>query len=142
MLNSFLVNSARWLTMLSRETKNLRTFLPIRMSLFVNPACELSNKFFQDALTQLMSLRVLSLSHYLSIVKLPNLFSGLKQLRFLNLSSTNIQKLPNWICSLYNLQTLLLSSCRTVEELPADFGQLIDLRYLDIRGIPLKKMSL
>ncbi|CDP13827.1 unnamed protein product [Coffea canephora] len=100
----------------------------------------LSNRFLEDTLPQFMSLRVLSLSYYHNIVKLPNSCSGFKQLRFLNLSSTGIKELSESICSFYNLQTLLLSNCRELEELPANLGKLINLCCLDISGTPLKKM--
>nr|XP_027107023.1 putative disease resistance RPP13-like protein 1 isoform X2 [Coffea arabica] len=118
------------------QTKNIRTFLPLRTDSMIR----LSNKFFEDALPQFMSLRVLSLSYYENIVKLPKSYSGLKQLRFLNLSETGIKVLPDWICSFYNLQTLLLSNCRQLEELPKNLGKLINLCCLDISGTPLKKM--
>nr|XP_027102993.1 putative disease resistance RPP13-like protein 1 [Coffea arabica] len=118
------------------QTKNIRTFLPLRTA----PMIRLSNKFLEDALPQFMSLRFLSLSYYENIVKLPNSYSGFKQLRFLNLSSTKIKELPEWICSFYNLQTLLLSYCRELEELPENLGKLINLCCLDISGTPLKKM--
>ncbi|CDP13841.1 unnamed protein product [Coffea canephora] len=118
------------------QTKNIRTFLPLR----TDPMNRLSNKFLEDTLPQFMSLRFLSLSCYGNIVKLPNSYSGFKQLRFLNLSSTGIKELPEWICSFYNLQTLLLSYCRELEELPENLGKLINLCCLDISGTPLKKM--
>ncbi|XP_027113945.1 putative disease resistance RPP13-like protein 1 [Coffea arabica] len=122
---------------LLRETKNIRTFLPLRTG---PPLNRLSNRFLEDTLPQFMSLRFLSLSCYQNIVKLPNSYSGFKQLRFLNLSETGIKELPEWICSFYNLQTLLLSHCRGLKELPANLGKLINLCCLDISGTPLKKM--
>ncbi|XP_027113937.1 putative disease resistance RPP13-like protein 1 [Coffea arabica] len=123
-----------------RENKNIRTFLPLRMGQDWDNTGLLSNKFLEDTLPQFISLRFLSLSCYRNIVKLPNSYSGLKQLRFLNLSSTGIKELPEWICSFYNLQTLLLSNCEELEELPEDLGKLINLCCLDISGTPLKKM--
>ncbi|CDP13828.1 unnamed protein product [Coffea canephora] len=121
---------------LLRENKNIRTFLQLR----TDPMKRLSNRFLEDTLPQFMSLRFLSLSCYENIVKLPNSYSGFKQLRFLNLSATGIKELPDWICSFYNLQTLLLSNCRQLEELPKNLGKLINLCCLDISGTPLKKM--
>ncbi|CDP21145.1 unnamed protein product [Coffea canephora] len=125
---------------LLRGSKNIRTFLPLRMDQDLDRTCFLSNRFLEDTLPQFMSLRFLSLSCYENIVKLPNSYSGFKQLRFLNLSATGIKELPDWICSFYNLQTLLLSNCRQLEELPKNLGKLINLCCLDISGTPLKKM--
>nr|XP_027109109.1 putative disease resistance protein At3g14460 [Coffea arabica] len=125
---------------LLRGTKNIRTFLPLRMRQDLDCKFSLSNKFLEDTLPQFMSLRVLSLSYYENILKLPNSWSGLKQLRFLELSSTKIKELPKWICGFYNLQTLLLSKCKELEELPANLGKLINLCCLDISETPLKKM--
>ncbi|CDP20160.1 unnamed protein product [Coffea canephora] len=122
------------------QNKSIRTFLPLRRNLHCYRTNSLSSKFLEDTLPQFMSLRVLSLSEYANIVKLPNSYSGFKQLRFLNLSATGIKELPEWICSFYNLQTLLLSCCWQLEELPENLGRLINLCCLDISGTPLKKM--
>ncbi|CDP14376.1 unnamed protein product [Coffea canephora] len=126
---------------LLRDSKNLRTFLPLRRGQFSDISCKLSNKFLEDTLPEFISLRVLSLPNYDNIVKLPDSYIRLKQLRFLDLSSTNIEKLQDWICTLYNLQTLLLSNCNKLKELPANLAKLINLCYLDISGIQLKKMA-
>ncbi|XP_062086436.1 putative disease resistance RPP13-like protein 1 [Humulus lupulus] len=39
-----------------------------------------------------------------------------------------------------DLQTLLLSWCKKLSLLPKNMGSLINLRYLDIEGVPLKEM--
>ncbi|CDP13815.1 unnamed protein product [Coffea canephora] len=129
-----------FINLISRRSKDIRTFLPLRMDQDLDRTCFLSNKFLEDTLPQFMALRVLSLSYYENIVKLPNSCSGLKQLRFLDLSSTKIKELLKWICSFYNLQTLLLSKCKELEELQANLGKLINLCCLDISETPLKKM--
>ncbi|XP_015068562.1 putative disease resistance protein At3g14460 [Solanum pennellii] len=46
------------------------------------------------------------------------------------------------ISDLYNLQTLLLRNCYYLIELPADLGKLLNLRYLDVSGSGLQKISL
>ncbi|RVX04511.1 putative disease resistance RPP13-like protein 1 [Vitis vinifera] len=59
--------------------------------------------------------------------------NSLKHLRYLDLSRTRIQKLPESVCNLYNLQTMMLLGCDYLVELPSRMEKLINLRYLDIR---------
>ncbi|KAJ1426957.1 P-loop containing nucleoside triphosphate hydrolase [Sesbania bispinosa] len=123
--------------------KGLRTFLPLPLQLdglfLLFSPCYLSNKVVHDVLLAMKQLRVLSLSHYPNITELPNSIGNLKYLRYLNLSSTAIKKLPSVICKLYNLQTLLLSDCWKLTELPEDMGKLVNLRHLDISDTKLKE---
>ncbi|CDP20919.1 unnamed protein product [Coffea canephora] len=126
---------------LLRETKNLRTFLSLSISKNSNQKYEVSPKFLHGMLPKFKSLRVLSLLGY-HIIKLPDSISHLKHLRCLNLSSTNVNTLPEWICTFYNLQTLLLPNCKKLQELPVNLAKLINLSYLDISGTPLKTMPL
>ncbi|CAJ2639059.1 unnamed protein product [Trifolium pratense] len=108
--------------------KCLRSFLPIGIWC---PNC-LSSKVVIDLLPTLGMLRVLSLSKYNNITILPDSIGSLVQLRYLDLSYTEITSLPNTICSLYYLQTLNLYRCSKITKLPEDVGKLIDLRHLDI----------
>ncbi|KAH0671296.1 hypothetical protein KY285_023980 [Solanum tuberosum] len=55
-----------------------------------------------------------------------NILPSLRSLR------TDIKKLPDSICVLYNLETLLLSHCSNLEDLPLQMEKLINLRHLDI----------
>ncbi|AES69608.2 putative P-loop containing nucleoside triphosphate hydrolase, leucine-rich repeat domain, L [Medicago truncatula] len=110
--------------------KCLRTFLPIHVWRCNN---YLSFKVVDDLLPSLKRLRVLSLSKYKNITKLPDDTIGkLVQLRNLDLSFTEIESLPYATCNLYNLQTLILSSCEGLTKLPVHIGNLVQLQYLDL----------
>ncbi|KAK2973109.1 hypothetical protein RJ640_000636 [Escallonia rubra] len=114
--------------------RKLRTFLPLPV--FKTPTWQdfyLKNQVIYDLLPQLHLLRVLSLSGY-NILQLPNAIGNLKHLRYLNVSRTQIEQLPESVSELYNLQTLLLRDCRRLTKLPANTGNLINLRHLDIAG--------
>lgn len=66
----------------------------------------------------------------------------MKHLRLIIFSHTEIKYLPQSINDLYNLQTLLLRNCYYLIDLPADKGKLLNLRYLDVSGSGLQKISL
>ncbi|KEH18858.1 putative P-loop containing nucleoside triphosphate hydrolase, leucine-rich repeat domain, L [Medicago truncatula] len=119
--------------------KCLRSFLPIDFSDF---NIHLSTKVVVDLLPTLKRLHVLSLSKYTNIFELPDSIGNLVQLRYLDLSSTNIGSLPDTICNLYNLQTLLLSRCQCLTELPVHMGNLINLRHLDISSTDIKELPM
>ncbi|KAB2606481.1 disease resistance protein [Pyrus ussuriensis x Pyrus communis] len=121
------------------KAKYLHTFLSLPQR---NPTCssfQLLDTVLNDLLPWLQCLRVLTLSYY-TIKELPNSFSNLKHLRYLDLSSTLLEKLPETLCTLYNLQTLLVSYCRALTQLPTNLGALINLRHLDIEGTKLERM--
>ncbi|XVF19276.1 hypothetical protein REPUB_Repub11eG0096200 [Reevesia pubescens] len=122
------------------ETKCLRTFLPLKPFFWVEM---LPYQIYHDLLPTLKCLRVLCLSKYDNIIELPNSIGDLKLLRYLDLSCTAIEKLPESICALYNLLTLLLADCGSLNQLPTQMGRLANLRHLDIsRTISLKEMPL
>ncbi|XP_042488721.1 putative disease resistance protein At3g14460 isoform X2 [Macadamia integrifolia] len=62
--------------------------------------------------------------------ELPDSIGKLKHLRVLDLSFSDIVRLPNSFGSLYNLQALVLFGCGRLRQLPEDMGNLINLRYL------------
>nr|ADK47522.1 NBS2-RDG2A [Hordeum vulgare subsp. vulgare] len=65
-----------------------------------------------------------------------------KHLRYLDLSNSDIVRLPDSICMLYNLQTLRLIDCYKLKQLPKDMARLRKLIYLYLSGCEsLKSMS-
>ncbi|XP_019079791.1 putative disease resistance protein RGA4 [Vitis vinifera] len=112
------------------KAKSLRTFLEVKPSQY-KPWYILSKRVLQDILPKMRCLRVLSLRGY-NITDLPKSIGNLKHLRYLDLSFTMIQKLPESVCYLCNLQTMILRRCSCLNELPSRMGKLINLRYLDI----------
>ncbi|GAB4841392.1 hypothetical protein Ancab_022121 [Ancistrocladus abbreviatus] len=83
------------------------------------------------------ALRVLSLARYM-ITELPTAIGDLKQLRYLDVSLTNIIVLPESIYSLCNLQTLMLGGCERLQKGPTAIGDLKELRYLDVSKTKIK----
>ncbi|PSS09924.1 Disease resistance RPP13-like protein [Actinidia chinensis var. chinensis] len=112
------------------EAKNLRTFLSYGSR---NQKHFLTSNVPLNLLPKLGCLRVLSLRSY-KIVELSSKVGNLKHVRYLDLSNTRIERLPESLGTLYNLQTLILKDCFNLEKLPRDMGNLINLRHLDITG--------
>ncbi|XP_050211462.1 putative disease resistance protein RGA1 [Mercurialis annua] len=71
----------------------------------------------------------------LEINRIPHSIGEMRHLRYLDLSSNKkIEILPDSITKLHNLQVLNLEKCRKLKQLPADFQQLINLRHLQLWG--------
>ncbi|KAB1203858.1 putative disease resistance RPP13-like protein 1 [Morella rubra] len=111
------------------KAKQLRTFIPLGLSW---SDFHLARSVPHDLLVVLTCLRVLSLSHYSNITDLPDSIDKMKQLRYLDLSSTAVKRLPESICELCNLQTLKLSGCQHLAVLPGEMRKLVSLRYMDL----------
>ncbi|XP_014492701.1 putative disease resistance protein At3g14460 [Vigna radiata var. radiata] len=90
--------------------------------------------------SRLKYLRVLSLYKFQSQLALPDSVGELIHLRYLNLSYTSIETLPESLCNLCNLQTLKLSSCSELTKLPSAMQNLVNLRHLEILGTSIKEM--
>ncbi|XP_045790417.1 putative disease resistance RPP13-like protein 1 [Trifolium pratense] len=121
------------------DFKCLRSFLPL--GLWWRQSY-LSKKVVDDLIPTLRRLRVLSLSGYRNITILPDSIGSLGQLRYLDLSNTRIESLPDTTCNLCNLQTLILSYCYHLVELPVHIGKLINLRHLNISWTNIKEMPM
>ncbi|XP_059442491.1 putative disease resistance RPP13-like protein 1 [Corylus avellana] len=125
-----------------QKAKRLHTFLHLDMSGYNWPGYYLSKKVAHDLLPTLRCLRLFSLSKYRNITELPESIGKLKHLRYLDLSFTEVQRLPDSICQLCNLQTLRLSNCKKLVALPRDMWKLISLRHLDITKTGIKEMPI
>jgi Leucine-rich repeat (LRR) protein len=120
------------------KPNKLCTFLPIDLTR--SYFSYLTKKVPHQLLPMLKCLRVLSLSLYRNMTELPDSIGELKHLRYLDLSFTEVQRLPDSICKLCNLQTLLLSNCKSLAALPRDTWKLVSLRHLDITKTNIKEM--
>ncbi|KAF7105709.1 hypothetical protein CFC21_106488 [Triticum aestivum] len=88
-------------------------------------------KDFKELLHASASLRALQYPPYSSnICKAINA----KHLRYLDISWSNIVRLPDSICMLYNLQTLRLMNCSMLQQLPEDMARLKMLIHLYLFG--------
>ncbi|CAK8531314.1 unnamed protein product [Lathyrus sativus] len=118
------------------RAKNLRTFMTNGFRL---PRVN-HEKALCMILENLKCLRVLSFQLLLHVHTLPDSVDELIHLRYLDLSGTDIQTLPESLCNLYNLQTLKLYNCVQLTMLPNDMQNLVNLCHLDILGTKLEEM--
>lgn len=93
------------------------------------------------AVRQLNLLRVLDLRGVQGISALPIAVGSLEHLRYLNISETEIERVPGSISYLTMLQYLLLRNCSKVKTLPTGIQQLRYLRCLDIAGTGIKAVD-
>ncbi|GKV17372.1 hypothetical protein SLEP1_g27887 [Rubroshorea leprosula] len=86
--------------------------------------------FSSDMKVDLKSLQVLSFVDSLGTEELPPCFGNIKNLRYLDISGTQITKLPKFIPMLYKLQTFRFMTCRSLEMPLEGIGSLINLRHI------------
>ncbi|XP_060670383.1 putative disease resistance RPP13-like protein 1 isoform X2 [Ziziphus jujuba] len=108
------------------EHKVLRTLLNLKM-------------YNVEHLQSMQFLRVLSVKS-LNSMELLNSICNLKLLRYLDLSYSYLEEIPDKIGTLYNLQTLLLRFCYQLTSLPDSIGNLKHLRYLDLSYSSIEKL--
>ncbi|RXI05182.1 hypothetical protein DVH24_006439 [Malus domestica] len=72
--------------------------------------------------------------------EVPDSIGHLIHLRYMDVSYTSIERLPDIVCTLYNLQTLLLSNCSSLTKLPAGIPKLINLHHLNFKGTNIGEM--
>ncbi|XP_060669083.1 putative disease resistance RPP13-like protein 1 [Ziziphus jujuba] len=118
-------------------------------ALLVLDAGSISKEQYDKSFPQLQSmqyLRVLSMpknsfTHRNPLsTKVFDSMGGLTLLRYLHLSGSEIKKVPDIICSLYNLQTLILHFCLELSQLPDTIDNLMHLRYLDLSRSAIRRI--
>ncbi|GKV31568.1 hypothetical protein SLEP1_g40246 [Rubroshorea leprosula] len=90
----------------------------------------LKDSFSSDMKVDLKSLRILSFVDSVDAKELLPCVSNFKNLRYLDISRTQITKLPKFIPKLYKLQTFRFMTCRSLEMPPEGIGSLINLRHI------------
>ncbi|GLT58324.1 hypothetical protein SLA2020_312250 [Shorea laevis] len=87
-------------------------------------------------------LRILSFGNWRANIKqLPTWIGKMKHLRYLDISRTDIKKLPQFIMKLYSLQTLRFMYCFSIEKQPEGVENLVSLRHIyfsEKSCVPLK----
>ncbi|RHN66003.1 putative leucine-rich repeat domain, L domain-containing protein [Medicago truncatula] len=99
----------------------------------------ISNNLQRDLFSKLKYLRMLSF-YGCELRELSGEIGNLKLLRYLNLTKSLIERLPDSICKLYKLETLILERCSELTILPSKFYKLVSLRHLNLKGCNIKKM--
>ncbi|WVZ04245.1 hypothetical protein V8G54_025051 [Vigna mungo] len=120
----------------SIDTQKLHTFTPTKW--IWGWDCKMS---IDDLFSRFKLIRVLSLYNCRSLKEVPKSVGNLKHLRSVDLSWTQIEKLPDSISLLYKLQILQLNYCVNLKELPSCLYQLDNLRRLDLEGSGVQNVA-
>ncbi|KAL2979506.1 hypothetical protein AAZX31_13G176300 [Glycine max] len=123
------------------DAKKLRSYMPtsnkMNFDYFSSWDCNMS---IHELVSKFKFLRVLSLSDCSNLREVPDSVGNLKYLHSLDLSNTDIEKLPESTCSLYNLQILKLNGCNKLKELPSNLHKLTDLHRLELMDTGVRKV--
>ncbi|KAG4384002.1 hypothetical protein GLYMA_13G195600v4 [Glycine max] len=126
------------------DTKKLRTYMPTSGRMKPDSRYRWQSWHCKMPIHELLSkfnyLHILSLSDCHDLREVPDSIGNLKYLRSLDLSNTEIVKLPESICSLYNLQILKLNCCGSLKELPSNLHKLTDLHRLELTYSGVRKV--
>ncbi|XP_068640745.1 disease resistance protein RGA2-like [Aristolochia californica] len=112
-----------------KSLKRLRTFVVLTHMFDVGNITVEFNCI--DTIKELKFLHIMGLRDGL-ILGLLNVIGCFPQLRYLDLSGSEIEELPDLICSISYLQTLDLTNCHKLNKLPNNTATLTNLRYLII----------
>lgn len=119
----------------SDESKALWTFLVIHRllntcsAIFLMSKSRLRLRIENNIFNNLQCLRTLDLSET-DIIRLPDSIDKLIHLRYLGLNHTKIQSLPESVCNLYKLQTIEMLHCGDLIKLAKGITNLRNLRHL------------
>ncbi|XP_026442948.1 disease resistance protein RGA2-like [Papaver somniferum] len=93
-----------------------------------------------ESITKLYNLQTLVLSGCASVHNVLKNMGSLKNLRFLDISSSDIKKLPDSVTSLCNLQRLDLSHCKSLTTFPNSVTCLKYLKFLVMCFTPIEEL--
>ncbi|WVZ15930.1 hypothetical protein V8G54_013496 [Vigna mungo] len=124
------------------DAERLRSFHSITNDMRYHFDLRQFNILVHELFSKFKFLRVLSLNGYSELNEVHDSVGDLKHLRSIDLSHTDIQKLPNSIGLLYNLLILKLNYCSFLEELPSNLHMLTKLHCLEFEHTKVTKMPM
>ncbi|KAL9460091.1 hypothetical protein AB3S75_003314 [Citrus x aurantiifolia] len=107
-----------------------------RVSLMMNDIEEIPSNLSPHC--EILSTLLLQRNMYIRLIP-ECFFAHMHGLKILNLSSTDIEVLPNSVSDLTNLRSLLLQQCGRLERVPS-LAKLLALQYLNLDGTGIKEV--